>query len=111
MNGRFNGICAAGGRDSISPEMLIQAWASQKGFRPDDGPDDRHPGGSGRNAHADGKGKPRSNDTRASTTGPDARVYRKSHNTAAIFCCQGHADGEPKRSCRRRRGHRCRRLR
>lgn len=68
---------------------LIQAWASQKSFRPKDGSDDQ-PGGPGRNAQADWKGKPRANDTHASVTDPDARLYRKSHNTAAILCYQGH---------------------
>src|SRR6266446_2055631 len=43
---------------------LIQAWASQKSFRPKDGGDDQTPSGPGRNAQADWKGKPRSNDTR-----------------------------------------------
>ena len=40
---------------------------------------------------ADWKGQPRSNDTHASTTDPDARLYRKSHNTASMLCYQGHA--------------------
>ena len=70
---------------------LIQAWASQKSYRPKDGSDDQRPGGGGRNAQADWKGKPRSNDTHASTTDPDARNYRKSHQTGAILCYQGHA--------------------
>jgi len=69
---------------------LIQAWASQKSFRPKDGSDDQTPSGGGRNAQADWKGKPRSNDTHESTTDPDARLYRKSRNTASILCYQGH---------------------
>lgn len=69
---------------------LIQAWASQKSFRPKDGSDDQRPGGGGRNAQADWKGQPRSNDTHASTTDPDARIFRKSHNTASMLCYQGH---------------------
>jgi transposase len=70
---------------------LIQAWASQKSFRPKDGGDDQGPGGGGgRNAQADWKGHARSNDTHASTTDPDARTYRKSHNTASMLCYQGH---------------------
>ena len=69
---------------------LIQAWASQKSIRPKDGSDDQRPGGGGRNAQADWKGQARSNDTHASTTDPDARTYRKSHNTASILCYQGH---------------------
>jgi transposase len=69
---------------------LIQAWASQKSFRPKDGSDDQGPGAGGRNAQADWKGQPRSNDTHASTTDADARNYRKSHNAAAMLCYQGH---------------------
>lgn len=69
---------------------LIQAWASQKSLRPKDGSDDQRPGGGGRNAQADWKGQPRSNDTHASTTDPEARTYRKSHHTASLLCYQGH---------------------
>jgi transposase len=69
---------------------LIQAWASQKSFRPKDGSDDQTPSDGGRNAQADWKGQPRSNDTHASKTDPDARLYRKSHNTASNLCYQGH---------------------
>jgi transposase len=69
---------------------LIQAWASHKSFRPKDGSDDQTPSGPGRNAQADWKGKPRSNDTHQSTTDPDARLFRKSFNTASILCYQGH---------------------
>ena len=69
---------------------LIQAWASQKSYRPKDGSDDQRPGGGGRNSQADWKGRPRSNATHASTTDPDARNYRKSQHTAAILCYPGH---------------------
>ena len=69
---------------------LIQAWASHKSFRPKDGSDDQTPSGQGRNAQADWKGKPRTNDTHESSTDPDARLFRKSHNTASILCYQGH---------------------
>jgi len=71
---------------------LIQAWASHKSFVPKDGSnDDANAGGScGRNTQADWKGKRRSNDTHASTTDPDARLFRKSHNTAAVMAFQGH---------------------
>lgn len=61
---------------------LIQARASQKSLRPKDG--------SGRNAQADWKGRSRNNDTHGSTTDPDARNHRKSQDTAAILCYQGH---------------------
>ena len=70
---------------------LIQAWASHKSFRRKDGADDQTPGGGGgRNAQADWKGKPRSNDTHESTTDADARLFRKSNNTASILSYQGH---------------------
>ena len=70
---------------------LIQAWASHKSFVPKDGgSDDANGGGGGRNAQANWKGKARSNDTHASTTDPDARLFRKSHNTAAVMAFQGH---------------------
>jgi transposase len=69
---------------------LIQAWASHKSFRRKDGGDDQTPSAPGRNAEADWKGKPRSNDTHESTTDPDARLFRKSSNTGAILCYQGH---------------------
>lgn len=69
---------------------LIQAWASHKSFRPKDGSNDQTPSGPGRNAQADWKGKPRANDTHQSSTDPDARLFRKSRNTAAILCYQGH---------------------
>ena len=69
---------------------LIQAWASHKSFRPKDGSDDQTPSGPGRNAQVDWKGKKRSNDTHESSTDPDARMYRKSHNAASILCYQGH---------------------
>ena len=49
---------------------LIEAWASQKSFQPKDGP----PAAGGcANFHGQG----RSNVTQASTTGPDAKLYRK----------------------------------
>lgn len=70
---------------------LIQAWASHKSFKRRDGrDDDQGPGDGGRNAQADWKGKTRSNDTHESTTDPDARLYRKGTNTAAVLAYQGH---------------------
>lgn len=70
---------------------LIQAWASHKSFVPKNG-DDPGAGGStgGRNQEKDWKGKPRGNDTHASTTDPDARLFRKSKSQAAILAYQGH---------------------
>lgn len=69
---------------------LIQAWASHKSFVPKDGDGPPDAGSGGRNALADWKGQRRSNDTHASTTDPDARLFRKSHSQAAILSYQGH---------------------
>jgi transposase len=69
---------------------LIQAWASHKSFRPKDGSDDG-PGTPGRNVDADWKGRPRSNETHASTTDPDSRLFRKANGQPALMCYQGHA--------------------
>ncbi len=73
---------------------LIQAWASHKSFVPKDGTSDdangSGGGGGGRNAQADWKGKRRSNDTHASTTDADARLFRKSDKSAAVLAFQGH---------------------
>jgi transposase len=56
---------------------LIEAWASMKSFRPKaEGPDDPEPPG-GRNPDANFRGETRSNATHASTTDPDAKLYRK----------------------------------
>jgi transposase len=68
---------------------LLEAWASHKSFKPKDGSDDdSRP--SGRNVEKSWKGKKRSNETHASTTDPEARLYRKSNNTAAQLCYAGH---------------------
>ena len=68
---------------------LIEAWASMKSFRPKDGSDEP-PAGGGRNAEADFHGQKRSNETHASTTDPDARLYRKGPGKEAKLCFIGH---------------------
>ena len=47
-----------------------------------------------RNAEVDFKGEKRSNATHASTTDPDARLYKKSPGTGAMPCFIGHAPME-----------------
>ena len=69
---------------------LIQAWASHKSFVPKDGDGPGAGGSGGRNKDTDWKGQPRSNATHASTTDPDARLFRKSKSQAAILAYQGH---------------------
>jgi IS5 family transposase len=68
---------------------LINAWASMKSFRRKDGSDD-DPSGSGCNAERDFRGDKRSNETHASTTDPDARLYRKSSGQPSRLCYMGH---------------------
>lgn len=69
---------------------LLEAWASHKSFKPKDG-SGNDPDGPGRNAEVDFRGKPRSNDTHASTTDPEALLARKSNATAAKLSYAGHA--------------------
>ena len=95
---------------------LIEAWASMKSFKPkesaegdgtegegtqgdgpDDGPgpasgpaSDRAPKSHGRNATRDFHGEKRSNDTHASSTDPDARLFKKARGQAARLCHMGH---------------------
>lgn len=69
---------------------LVEAWASMKSFKPKEGGGDPPPGG-GRNAEADFKGEKRSNETHASTSDPDAMLYRKGSGMEAKLCFIGHA--------------------
>lgn len=99
---------------------LVKAWASMKSFQPKADiapPDDEGSGGPPapetspetkpseppdetdlmprntkphRNAEVDFKGEKRSNATHASTTDPDARLYKKSPGTGAMLCFMGH---------------------
>jgi len=66
---------------------LIEAWASQKSFRPKDGRGDDDDGA---NFH----GQKRKNDTHASTSDPDSRLYRKAAGREARLCYMGHATME-----------------
>lgn len=72
---------------------LIEAWASVKSFRPKEegGPgNDGGDGPSGRNAERDFRGEKRSNATHASTTDPDARLFKKARGQAAKLCHMAH---------------------
>lgn len=100
---------------------LVKAWASMKSFQPKaeaSPPDDEDPGApptpdadpadptehaqtktepmpsntrQSRNAEVDFRGEKRSNATHASTTDPEARLYKKSAGTGAALCFIGHA--------------------
>jgi transposase len=109
---------------------LVKAWASMKSFQPKAGdtPPDDDPGGppgpdstaedhpepppsetapmprpdrQSRNAEVDFRGEKRSNATHASTTDPDARLYKKSPGTGAMLCFIGHALMENRSGARR----------
>lgn len=66
---------------------LIEAWASVKSFQPKDGP--KPP--VGRNKERDFHGEKLKNDTHASATDPDAKLFKKSAGKEAKMCYQGHA--------------------
>lgn len=68
---------------------LVEAFASIKSFRAKDGSDE--PPSPGRNGERDFHKEKRSNATHASTTDPDAKLYRKGDNQAARLCYMGHA--------------------
>jgi transposase len=67
---------------------LIEAWASMKSFRPKDGSGEAPT--AGRNGERDFHGEKRSNETHASTTDRDARLYKKAQGQAAKLCHMGH---------------------
>jgi transposase len=69
---------------------LIEAWASMKSVKAKDGSGEPPAQGGGRNAEADFHGQKRSNDTHASTTDPDARLYRKGKGKETKLCFIGH---------------------
>ena len=81
-------------RDWLSDEHFsvdgtpLEAWASQKSFQPKD-PEDRTGDGS------DFRGQERSNDTRASVTDPDARLYKKARRGVASGLSRPRAHGQP----------------
>jgi transposase len=71
---------------------LIEAWASMKSFRTKTEAGDEPPADAdgGRNAERDFHGERRRNDTHASTTDPDARLFRKGRGKEAKLCHMGH---------------------
>jgi transposase len=67
---------------------LLEAWASMKSFRPKDGSGE--PPAEGRNGERNFRREKRSNDTHASTTDPDAKLYRKGDGQESRLCYMGH---------------------
>lgn len=71
---------------------LIDAWASMKSFRPKDGSGE--PPGPGRNGGRDFRKEKRSNETHASTSDPEAKLYRKADGRESRLCSMGHVPME-----------------
>jgi transposase len=67
---------------------LLKAWAGMKSFRPKDGPGS--PPAAGRNGERNFRREKRSNKTHASTTDPDAKLYRKGDGQENRLCFMGH---------------------
>ena len=68
---------------------LIQAWASQKSYRPKDD-DSQPPTSGGRNSEANFHGEKRSNTTHESKTDGDARLAKKGPGKEAKLSYMGH---------------------
>ena len=68
---------------------ILEAWASVKSVRPKD--EEAPPPGPGRNNWTDFKGEKRTNQTHASTSDPESRLYRKSEGQTAKPSYLGHA--------------------
>lgn len=68
---------------------LIEAWASMKSVRPKDEAK-KPPRGGGRNEAVDFHGEKRANETHASTTDPEAKMYRKGEGKETKLCYLGH---------------------
>jgi len=89
-------LALADWKDLISDEhfsvdgTLIQAWASHKSFVKKDG-STPPPEDGGRNPTVNFKGEKRSNETHASTTDPDARLYKKNDGDKSQLAFLRHA--------------------
>ena len=88
-------LAAARARDLMSDEhftvdaTLLEAWAGLKSFRPKDDPPATPPDDPG-NPTVDFHGERRSNASHASTTDPDARLYRRSKGREAKLSYMAH---------------------
>src|ERR1019366_4086343 len=68
---------------------LVEAWASMKRLKAKNG-DREPPAGGGRNEEVNFRGEKRSHQTHASTSDPDAMLYRKGSGMEAKLCYIGH---------------------
>ena len=74
---------------------MVEAWASQKSFRPKrDKSDEDGPKQGGWNREVDFRGQQRRNDTHEPVTDPEARLWRKSQTAEAKLSYLGHVLGE-----------------
>jgi len=89
-----HGLCS----DHFSVDgTLIESMASAKSFRPKDSQDDQPQDGNGfkpRNTEVDFHGQKRTNETHASRTDPEAKLYRKSPGQEAKLSHMGHVLSE-----------------
>lgn len=71
---------------------LLDAWASMKSFKSKDSDGNGFSNdGQGRNPSVDFRGQKRKNDTHASTSDPEARLYKKAEGQPSKLCYMGHA--------------------
>jgi transposase len=68
---------------------LLEAWASLKSFRPNDGDGGAANAGE-KNPSVDFHGEKRTNDTHQSTTDPESRLAKKGRGKEARLCFTGH---------------------
>jgi transposase len=73
---------------------LIESFAAAKSFRPKEQPSGDANGFQPRNPEVDFRGQKRTNDTHASRTDPEARLYRKGVGQEAKLSHMGHVLGE-----------------
>ena len=69
---------------------LVEAWAGHKSFQPKQGRGSKTPPDDPGNPTVDFTGQKRSNKTHASTTDPEALLFRKSNGTESKLCYAGH---------------------
>ncbi len=69
---------------------LIEAWAGQKSFKPREAPPPSQPPDDPSNPSLDFRGERRTNATHASTTDPQARLYKKAKGQEAKLAYVGH---------------------
>jgi transposase len=89
-------LAQARDRDLLSDEhftvdgTLIEAWAGQKSFKRKEGEPPSSPPDDPGNPSIDFRGERRTNATHASTSDPEARLYKKAKGQEAKLCYLGH---------------------